>query len=728
MSFLTPLFLIGTLAVALPVLFHLIRRTTRERMPFSSLMFLQASPPRVTRRSRLENLLLLALRCLALCLLGLGFARPFFQTPLDPAAQNEQARKLVVLLDTSASMRREGLWPAALAKVETLLRNVRPEETAAVFAFDRELRAALQFDDWTRLGAGARVEETLSRLRSLSAGWAATRLDQALIGAAEALEDADKNAKLRGPRQIVLVSDLQDGATTEALQGYEWPKGIEVVLEPLKAKRPTNAGMQLLPELEASGGTGSAGAADGGTRVRVFNAAESKREQFRVRWDGQPETAAVEIYVPPGQSRVAFAPKPADGLAAEQLVLTGDDEDFDNRAFLVPTRLEQVPVIYLGTEAENDTTQPLYFLKRAFQQTLKQVVQVLPRKPADAAALLAATNAPLLIFADAVPDIAALRRFAEGGGMLLAVVKNAGVAATVAQLAGVENFAATEATVKDYAMLGRIDFQHPLFAPFADPRFSDFTKIHFWKHRRLAADQLPGARVIAEFDSGDPALLQLAIGRGSLLVLACGWHPADSQLALSSKFVPLLYSILEASGGLKAQTAQYLVGDRVEIPASALAAAASGPATTQATSAPTATTPTTSTGATSTSVNVRRPDGTTVSVPAGTNHFTHTELPGIYAVTGGAKPWRFAVNLAATESRTTPMPVEDLERLGVPVKQLLTRTPRAEEAKRRQLASAELENRQKLWRWLIVLALVVLLAESWLAGRTARTPVAAGAN
>ncbi len=713
MSFLTPLFLIGTLAVALPVLFHLIRRTTRERMPFSSLMFLQASPPRVTRRSRLENLLLLALRCLALCLLGLGFARPFFQTPVDPAAQNEQARKVVVLLDSSASMRREGLWTAALARVEAVLRDVRPEETAAVFAFDRDLRAVLQFDDWTRLGAGARVEETLSRLRSLSAGWAATRLDQALIGAAEALEDADKNAKLRGPRQIVLVSDLQEGATTEALQGYEWPKGIEVVLETLKAKRPTNAGLQLLPELEATAG----GAADAGTRVRVFNAGESKREQFRVRWDGQPETAAVEIYVPPGQSRVVFAPKPADGSAGEQLVLTGDEEDFDNRAFLVPTRIEQVPVLYLGSEADSDTTQPLYFLKRAFQQTLKQVVQVVPRKPADAAALLAATNAPLLIFADAVPDIAALRRFAEGGGMLLAVVKNAGVAETVGQLVGVENFAATEATVKDYAMLGRIDLQHPLFAPFADPRFSDFTKIHFWKHRRLPVDKLPGARVIAEFDSGDPALLQLAIGRGSLLVLACGWHPADSQLALSSKFVPLLYSILEASGGLKAQTAQYLVGDRVELPASALAAATpSGPP-----GAPSIRT----NASVSVGVNVRRPDGAILNVPVGTNHFTQSDLPGIYAVTGGAKPWRFAVNVAATESRTTPLPLEDLERLGVPVKQLLTRTPRAEEAKRRQLVSAELENRQKLWRWLIVLALVVLLAESWLAGRTARTPVAA---
>jgi hypothetical protein len=69
------LFLFGALAVALPVVFHLIRRTTREQTLFSSLMFLQPSPPRLARKSRLEHLLLL-LRCLALGLLAFGFARP----------------------------------------------------------------------------------------------------------------------------------------------------------------------------------------------------------------------------------------------------------------------------------------------------------------------------------------------------------------------------------------------------------------------------------------------------------------------------------------------------------------------------------------------------------------------------------------------------------------------------------------------------------------------------
>ena len=54
MSFLTPLFLLGGLAIAGPILFHLIRRNTRERFTFSSLMFLSPEPPKVTRKSRLE--------------------------------------------------------------------------------------------------------------------------------------------------------------------------------------------------------------------------------------------------------------------------------------------------------------------------------------------------------------------------------------------------------------------------------------------------------------------------------------------------------------------------------------------------------------------------------------------------------------------------------------------------------------------------------------------------
>ena len=61
MSFLTPLYILGVLAVAAPIVFHLIRRTPKGEVPFSSLMFLSPTPPRLTRRSRLDHWLLLLL-------------------------------------------------------------------------------------------------------------------------------------------------------------------------------------------------------------------------------------------------------------------------------------------------------------------------------------------------------------------------------------------------------------------------------------------------------------------------------------------------------------------------------------------------------------------------------------------------------------------------------------------------------------------------------------------
>jgi len=50
MGLLAPLYIAGLLAVSLPILFHLIRRAPQGRQVFSSLMFLAASPPRLTRR------------------------------------------------------------------------------------------------------------------------------------------------------------------------------------------------------------------------------------------------------------------------------------------------------------------------------------------------------------------------------------------------------------------------------------------------------------------------------------------------------------------------------------------------------------------------------------------------------------------------------------------------------------------------------------------------------
>ena len=100
--------------------------------------------------------------------------------------------------------------------------------------------------------------------------------------------------------------------------------------------------------------------------------------------------------------------------------------------------------------------------------------------------------------------------------------------------------------------------------------------------------------------------------------------------------------------------------------------------------------------------------------------FAQTDQPGIYTVTSAQPPYRFAVNLAPEESKTAALSQEELERLGVPVKYQPVETAKQAEQRRRHLQSAELENQQKLWKWLIVAALVILITETVLAGLLTR--------
>lgn len=692
MSFLAPLFLFGALAVALPILFHLIRRTSRERMPFSSLMFLSPALPRVTRRSRLENIFLLLLRCLVLCLLAAGFARPFFKRPGAALPPKEAGKKVAVLIDTSASMRRENLWAAARAKAEEALRAVSVSDQAAVFTFDRQLRPVVSFDQWSAMNPGERIALTMQRVAQIQPTWSATYMGNALTSLAEAFEEGKKGDEAPVTKQIVLISDLQEGSHLEGLQGYEWPKGVEVSIEPVRTKRPTNAGLQLVTEHEETGPV----LASPGPRIRVSNSADAKREQFKVQWEGLAGVPVLDTYVPPGQSRIFPAPQATNAPLGEKLVLTGDDEDFDNALYFIEAKAEQVKVLYLGNEPEADSTQPLYYLKRAFQQTRRQAVQIIPHR-ADAPLAPSETEAiRLIIVTESLADELAksVREFVSQGGTVLFVLKTGAAVQTLSTLSGLSGLTAEEVSVNRYGMLGEINFQHPLLGPFADPRYSDFTKIHFWKHRRLEAGQLPSARILARFDDDKaPAFLEIPVGKGSLLVLASGWHPADSQLALSSKFVPLLYSMLELSGALKVQRFQYVIGEEAFL---------------------------TSTNAAK--LTVRKPDGSQVELSA-SEKFQQTDQPGLYTVNGIQPPIRFAVNLDAAESRTAPLPLEEFERFGVPLrKETIKTAAKPAEKQRQHLLATELESQQRLWRRLLVAALVVLLIETWLAGWLTKRP------
>ena len=131
MSILAPLYFLGVLAIGLPILFHLIRRRPKGEVEFSSLMFLQPTPPRLTKRSRLENWPLLLMRALALLLLATAFARPFLRGA-SFSQQEELGRRLMLVIDTSASMQRTDLWDQAQEKAKSVISDLTQGDQLAI--------------------------------------------------------------------------------------------------------------------------------------------------------------------------------------------------------------------------------------------------------------------------------------------------------------------------------------------------------------------------------------------------------------------------------------------------------------------------------------------------------------------------------------------------------------------------------------------------------------------
>ena len=92
MSLLAPAFLLGLLAIGLPLWLHRLSSDNPNKQKFSSLMFLEPGEPRRVLAKKVQYLLLLALRIGVLVLLALAFAQPaIWRTPQAAATPTARA-------------------------------------------------------------------------------------------------------------------------------------------------------------------------------------------------------------------------------------------------------------------------------------------------------------------------------------------------------------------------------------------------------------------------------------------------------------------------------------------------------------------------------------------------------------------------------------------------------------------------------------------------------------
>src|SRR5262245_33890870 len=209
MGVLAPLYLAGLAALSLPLILHLVRRTPRGRQDFSSLMFLLPSPPRLTRRSRLEQIILLLLRLSALSLLAFAFARPFLREAATLALEDLPTRRVAIAVDTSASMRRGDLWQQTVRQVEKELSYLGPHDEVALYAFDDHLRTEVGFDTAAAGSSATQADVIRQSIKKLRPGWGGTDLGAALTAIAGELAAANDVKQLAAEPQIIVISDFQ---------------------------------------------------------------------------------------------------------------------------------------------------------------------------------------------------------------------------------------------------------------------------------------------------------------------------------------------------------------------------------------------------------------------------------------------------------------------------------------------------------------------------------------
>lgn len=750
MSFLSPLYLIGALAVIAPILLHFRRRPPKDFVAFSTLMFLDKTPQRLTRRSRLENLWLLLLRCLALLLLALLFARPFFNSDEAGMGGGErEASRMVVLLDRSASMQREDLWQQAVAKADQMLGEASGRDEVALLSFDDRVDVLSGFnsvDEAVAASVGTQVKAARAQLAGLEVGWGGSGLGDGLIAAADLIEVASTQDGERMTKEIVVISDFQEGAERDSLNRYAWPESIRVRCLPLAPKQSANLALNLVAaqresedddaDQSISSGADEAEPRKGSQRVRVRNSrTDGQQADFSLRWTEEQSgdederiDRVVRGQIPPGSSRVVTAPPRAtgNGNADGTLVLQAEgdssDDDFDNRVYVARVQARPVRVLYLAQKPEpQDPATALFYLQRAMQPTAVLTPEVEALAYADVSPQ-ALRNADLVVVAGGASlAIAEQVGAVLNAGSAVFWISRAGdsdqgesESTALAAVTGIDGWSVSEATREgsgqsDYAMLTDLDFKSAVLAPFARAKVRDFSGIHIWKNRAIELPEVEPAeagrmRVLARYDAGVPAWVEVRRGAGKMYLFTSGWESAESQLALSSKFVPLLYAMLGEAGFSALVPSPLVVGEPLPAPPGA--------------------------EATQTSLTVKLADGSSVEAKLNEGVFVRTERPGIYTVSDGTSEYVHAVNLAPDESRVESFDPMLLADFGLPVQveseqavEVGADDRRAAEARadavieQRRLELSEKENQQKLWKWLVLAVLAVLLVESWVAGR-----------
>lgn len=582
MGFLNPLLLTGLAAVSVPILIHLLNRRRFQKVPWAAMRFLRLSVEKNQRRMRIEDLILLALRCLLVALLAVALARPAFRSNA-PDAFGQSKVTAVLLLDNSQSMavsdgaltRFDKARQAAAQALDSMVGG-----SSAAFILASDIAAPVIPEPTFDLNLARKaVREAVLTDRGTDLAPAITR----------AIEILRPRLALR--KEIYLFTDGQAAGWRQideirkALARVQTEIRAHIILVGEHETRNLSVtGLRLASELAPAGQPLR-------FEVRVANLGREEARDLRVTLsaDGEPPGAeAVLPVVGPGETRSAslFLKLRSEGFHSVTARIPADRQPADDYRTVVVRALKEVRVLLVdgepGMEPRESET---FFLRNALAPVSADDAPGFFIKPVRATpAELASTrwddfdavilaNVPEFSEATANKLAGYLRR---GGGLMIFPGARVNTAfyndvlgrkfqflpATLGATRG-------QADQEDqFFTLQREGYDHPIVSIWNDPgsgslatarfyRAVTLTPMAFTPQKPRAPDEPKPAvpdpvqeagepRVVLSYATGGPAVMERNWGLGRVLLFSSTADTAWNDLPVRPSFLPLLHRALGA--------------------------------------------------------------------------------------------------------------------------------------------------------------------------------------
>lgn len=564
MTFLNGALAFGALAFAIPLIIHILNRSRFRTVEWGAMHLLESVIKVNHKRFRIDQLILLLVRCAIPVLLALCLAKPVLTG--SRLLEGDAPVSLVILLDTSYSMdtvdssgsRFDSAVDAACAIVNAASRG---SEVAVIQTGGRPTPLFDQpvFDP----------EAVIRKLKQIPAGYGASDM-QASLDEAMATLAGMKHAR----RELIIISDFQPadweaiGANAEAsIRRQVEAMSIRPELTLLPIGKPVDGNISV-DSLEFP--RRALGVSQQLTvRANVKNHGVTSIDQARVilRIDGAEASVSQTALEPNGTTQVLFPCEfnTPGSHVMEVEVITDDPLTDDNRYAAAVTIWESIDVLLIDGDPSG---QPLQsetdYLSIALtpytfgRVRLADLVQTQSVQSKDITEEMLRT-ARVVVLANVSKlepvQLVALTAFVQNGGALLVCAGNrldltwyreqmfANGTGLLPAVFGTPRGQIDEAGQS--AQIVAQHFDHPALEFFNEPANGDLSAAEIRKWHELSEiDPNGGSVILARLDNGDPFLVERRIGTGVVIQLATACDADWSDLPMRPFFVPLMQQLV----------------------------------------------------------------------------------------------------------------------------------------------------------------------------------------